>query len=74
MNVEREFRVFVAPRSRGISCISQYGWSRPFPLMEGEKHGHVGEVVAREAVRLYEDIHHLVRRLYWSKDSPLICD
>lgn len=59
MDVDREFRVFVAPRSRAISCISQYGWSRPFPLKEGERHASVAEVVAREAIRLYEDIYPL---------------
>jgi hypothetical protein len=58
MDVDREFRVFVAPKSRGVSAISQYGWSRPFPLKDGEKHHTVAFVVSLEAVRLYTGIYH----------------
>src|SRR5271154_6857542 len=57
MDVDREFRVFVAPKSRGISAISQYGWSRPFPLKDGEKHQTVAFVVSLEAIRLFRGIH-----------------
>jgi hypothetical protein len=58
MDVDREFRVFVAPKSRGVSAISQYGWSRPFPLKDGEKHQTVAFVVSLEAIRLFTEMYH----------------